>query len=393
MVGLTGGIGAGKTVVATQLRELGAVLIESDQLARDVVAPGTPGLAQVVATFGADMLAADGSLDRKKLGRTVFGDEDARRRLEGIVHPLVRARTSELAAAAPPDAIVVNDVPLLAETGLAPTYHLVVVVEAAEAVRVSRLVRGRGMAEADAYARIRAQATDAQRMAVADVVLSNDGTLDEIRAAVSTLWTNRLVPYEENVRLRRPVWPTYAAVVPYDPTWPDQYARLAARIARAAGSALRSLDHVGSTAVPGLAAKDTVDIQLGVADIVAADEIADALAAAGFPRAPGEWWDNPRGTPEAPTTPKRVHGSADPARSVNLHVRVAGSPTWRYALLMRDFLRSDDGEADLAEYVELKRDLANRGITRADYADAKDPWFDTVLPRMEDWARQTNWRP
>jgi dephospho-CoA kinase len=194
MVGLTGGIGAGKSAVATRLAELGAVVIDADQLARSVVAPGTEGLAEVVAAFGSAVLSADGQLDRPALGRVVFGDPQARHRLEAIIHPRVRARTGELVAAAAPEAIVVNDVPLLVETGIATGYDLVMVVLADEAVRIERLRRDRGMGEAETRARIAAQATDEQRRAVADIVLTNDGTLDELRAQVDTAWHERLLP-------------------------------------------------------------------------------------------------------------------------------------------------------------------------------------------------------
>jgi dephospho-CoA kinase len=188
LVGLTGGIGAGKSTVTDRLAELGAVVIDADRLAREVVAPGTEGLAEVVAAFGPSVRGPDGALDRPALGRLVFGDEAARHRLEAIIHPRVRARTAELVAAQPPGAVVVNDVPLLVETGLAATYDLVVVVVSAEETRVRRLVESRAMSQAEARARIAAQATDEQRRAVADVVLANDGTVAELRAAVDELW-------------------------------------------------------------------------------------------------------------------------------------------------------------------------------------------------------------
>jgi dephospho-CoA kinase len=188
MVGLTGGIGAGKSAVATRLAELGAVVIDADRLARDAVAPGTEGLRRVVAEFGPGVLDADGALDRTALARLVFGDDEARQRLEEIIHPLVRAKTAELVAVAPPDAVVVNDVPLLVEANLAGLYELVVVVLAAEETRIRRLVRDRGMSEDEARARIAAQASDEERRAVADVVLDNDGTLDDLRAKVDAAW-------------------------------------------------------------------------------------------------------------------------------------------------------------------------------------------------------------
>jgi dephospho-CoA kinase len=194
MVGLTGGIGAGKSAVADRLAELGAVVIDADRLAREAVAPGTDGLAEVVAAFGPELLTPDGALDRPALARRVFGDADARRRLEGIIHPRVRARTAELVAAAPPDAVVVNDVPLLVEAGLAAAYGVVIVVLAEEGARVARLVGTRGMTPDEAQARIRTQASDEQRRAVADVVIVNDGTLAELHEKVDAVWRERLAP-------------------------------------------------------------------------------------------------------------------------------------------------------------------------------------------------------
>ena len=194
LVGLTGGIGAGKSAVAARLAELGAVVIDADRVARDVVAPGTEGLAEVVATFGPEVVGPDGSLDRPALARLVFPDPDARERLEKIIHPRVRARTAQLVAAAPSGAVVVNDVPLLVEAGLARTFDLVVVVLAGEETRRRRLVDHRGMTPDEAGQRIAAQATDEQRRAVADVVLDNDGSLADLRAAVDRLWRERLHP-------------------------------------------------------------------------------------------------------------------------------------------------------------------------------------------------------
>jgi dephospho-CoA kinase len=194
MIGLTGGIGSGKTAVARRLAELGAILIDSDALAREVVAAGTSGRDEVVAEFGDAVLGPDGELDRAALGRIVFADEAARRRLEAIVHPRVRARAADIVAVAPPDAIVVNDVPLLVEANLAGNYQMVIVVLADEETRVRRLVRDRGLTGADARARIAAQATDEQRRAVADVVIVNDGTLDELRAKVDDVWRTKIVP-------------------------------------------------------------------------------------------------------------------------------------------------------------------------------------------------------
>lgn len=192
-IGLTGGIGSGKSTVAGLLADRGAVVVDADRIAREVVEPGTPGLAAVVEAFGEGVLSADGSLDRPALAAVVFSDPAARARLDGIVHPLVRDRAVQLAAGAPTDAVLVNDVPLLVETGQAASYDLVVVVEAELATRLARLV-DRGVPEADARARIAAQATDEQRRAVADVVLDNSGTREQLAEQVARLWEERVEP-------------------------------------------------------------------------------------------------------------------------------------------------------------------------------------------------------
>ncbi|CAM5239635.1 dephospho-CoA kinase [Streptomyces fumanus] len=187
-VGLTGGIGAGKSEVSRLLVECGAVLIDADRIAREVVEPGTPGLAAVVAAFGDEVLAADGSLDRPKLGSIVFADQEKLGVLNSIVHPLVRDRSRELEEAAAADAVVVHDVPLLTENGLAPLYDLVIVVDADPATQLDRLVRLRGMPEQDARARMAAQATREQRRAIADIVIDNDVPLEDLRRRVKEVW-------------------------------------------------------------------------------------------------------------------------------------------------------------------------------------------------------------
>ena len=187
-VGLTGGIGAGKSEVSRLLVEHGAVLIDADRIAREVVEPGTPGLAAVVEAFGEGVLAADGSLDRPRLGSLVFADPARLAVLNSIVHPLVGARSRELESAAGGDSVVVHDVPLLTENGLAPLYDVVVVVDANPATQLDRLVRLRGMTEQDARARMAAQATREQRLAVADIVIDNDVPLEELRRRVREVW-------------------------------------------------------------------------------------------------------------------------------------------------------------------------------------------------------------
>ncbi|MEU6485226.1 dephospho-CoA kinase [Streptomyces sp. NPDC046887] len=188
-VGLTGGIGAGKSEVSRLLVSYGAVLVDADLIAREVVQPGTPGLAAVVAEFGPGVLTEEGALDRPRLGAIVFADADRLAALNAIVHPLVRDRTAELEAAAGPGAVVVNDVPLLAENGLVPLYDLVIVVDARPETQLDRLVRLRGMTEEDARARMAAQADREQRLAVADIVIDNDGPREALEPQVRTVWT------------------------------------------------------------------------------------------------------------------------------------------------------------------------------------------------------------
>jgi dephospho-CoA kinase len=192
-IGLTGGIGSGKSTVAALLAAHGARVVDADRIAREVVEPGTPGLAAVVAEFGARVLTPAGALDRPALAALVFGDPAARSRLDALVHPLVRARAAELVAAAPADAVVVQDVPLLVETGQAGSFDLVLVVEADVETRVARLV-DRGLSAEDARARIASQATDQQRRAVADVVLRNDGDRAALAGQVAQFWTDRVAP-------------------------------------------------------------------------------------------------------------------------------------------------------------------------------------------------------
>ncbi|MET9481268.1 dephospho-CoA kinase [Streptomyces sp. NPDC006638] len=187
-LGLTGGIGAGKSEVSRLLAGYGAVVIDSDRIAREVVEPGTPGLAAVVAEFGPAVTTADGALDRPALGAIVFGDPGRLKALNAIVHPLVRTRSAELEAAADADAIVVHDVPLLVENGMAPLYDLVVVVDASSATQLDRLVRTRGMTESEARGRMAAQATREERRAVADVVIDNDGPLERLEPQVRRVW-------------------------------------------------------------------------------------------------------------------------------------------------------------------------------------------------------------
>lgn len=188
-VGLTGGIGAGKSEVSRLLVGHGAVLVDADRIAREVVEPGTPGLAALVEAFGTGILNPDGTLDRPKLGLIVFSDAERLAALNAIVHPLVGARSAELERAAGPGSVVVHDVPLLTENGLASLYDLVVVVDAAPGTQLDRLVRLRGMTEPDARARMAAQATREERLAVADLVIDNDGPVEALAPQVREVWS------------------------------------------------------------------------------------------------------------------------------------------------------------------------------------------------------------
>jgi len=189
-VGLTGGIASGKSSVSAILAELGAVVIDADLIAREVVARGTPGLAAVVAEFGPELLTPEGDLDRPAMGALVFGDADARKRLEAIIHPLVHARSAELEAEAGDHAVVVHDIPLLAEVGRAGSFDEVVVVDAPADLQVTRMVEDRGWTREDAESRIAAQARREDRLAIATHVIDNTGTFADLRARVEEIYAD-----------------------------------------------------------------------------------------------------------------------------------------------------------------------------------------------------------
>lgn len=193
-IGLTGGIASGKSTVSRRLAELGATVVDADAIARAVQEPGQPGLEGIVAEFGPSVLTPEGRLDRQALGAIVFADPEARARLNAVIHPLVRREAVRLAAAAGEDAVVVEDIPLLVETGQHGRFDLVLTVQAPAAERVRRMVEDRGMTEADARARIAAQATDEQRAAVSDVVLVNDGTVADLIRQVDRFWAECVAP-------------------------------------------------------------------------------------------------------------------------------------------------------------------------------------------------------
>lgn len=406
-IGLTGGIGAGKSALSSTFARCGAVIVDGDVIAREVVQPGTEGLAALVEAFGDDILLPDGSLDRPTLAAKAFRDDDARQRLNGIVHPLVGARRAEIIASVAQDArdvVVVEDIPLLVESGMAPLFPLVVIVYADVEVRLRRLVDQRGMAEDDARARIAAQASDDQRRAVADIWVDNSGSPDDLVRRAQDVWDNRIVPFAHNLSTRQ-IARAPARLVPPDPSWPDQAQRILNRLKTTCGHRALRVDHIGSTvfsAFPDFAAKDVIDVQITVESLAVADELAEPLLSAGYPRIEhitGDVANNDArstvGRYDHDNDParwsKRIHGSADPGRPTNVHIRVDGWPNQQFALLFVDWLMADP--AARADYLSVKRAAEEQGGDGAAYAAAKEPWFLDAYRRAWDWADATGWRP
>jgi dephospho-CoA kinase len=401
-IGLTGGIGAGKSALSATFAECGGVIVDGDVIAREVVQPGTDGLASLVEAFGEDILQPDGSLDRPALAAKAFADDEARQKLNGIVHPLVGQRRAEIIASVPQDAVVVEDIPLLVESGMAPLFPLVVIVHADVELRLKRLVQQRGMPEEDARARIAAQADDEQRHAVADIWLDNSGSQEDLVTRAREVWNDRIVPFAHNVAERQ-VARAAARVVPADPTWPDQARRIVARLATTCGHKALRVDHIGSTAVPEFDAKDVIDIQLTVESLAVADELGEALLSAGYPRIEHIKQDDIKLDARSTVSDydhsddpalwhKRIHASADPGRPTNVHIRVAGWPNQQFALLIVDWLAANPAER--VGYLGVKRAAEERadGDTTA-YVEAKESWFAEAYRRAWEWADFTGWRP
>lgn len=336
LVGLTGGIGAGKSTVTAVLEESGAVIVDADRIAREVVEPGTAGLAMLVAEFGDDIVADDGALDRAALAARAFVDAERTAALNAITHPLIGERTAELFGSAADDAIVVHDMPLLVEGGMTPGYHLVIVVDTPAEIRLERLVAQRGMPEDDARARMSRQATDEARHAVADVLVDNSGPREPVMEVVRGLVDRRLQPFEHNLRTSTPVVGS-RAVVPHRPEWVAEAARATARLRHVLGDTAPRIDHVGPTAVDGLDAPDIVDLQVTVRDASAVEVALRKLTDAGYVR------DRSAEVP-------MLHW-CDPARPLEVTVRAQEDPDHELALMMAEVIRADP-EAR-AEYSEV----------------------------------------
>jgi dephospho-CoA kinase len=401
-IGLTGGIGAGKSALSSTFAKSGGVIVDGDVISREVVQPGTEGLASLVEAFGDDILLPDGSLDRPALAAKAFTDDEARQKLNSIVHPLVGNRRTEIIASVPEESVVVEDIPLLVESGMAPMFPLVVVVHADVEVRLRRLVDQRGMSEDDARARIAAQATDEQRRAVADIWLENSGSPEDLIEGAHDVWNNRILPFAHNLSERQ-IARTPARLVPADPSWADQAQRIVNRLKTTCGHRALRVDHIGSTAIPGLDAKDVIDIQVTVESLAVADELAEVLLPAGYPRLDHITQDAAKldarssvdrydHSDDSALWHKRIHASADPGRPTNVHVRVDGWPNQQFALLFVDWLTANPDAC--AGYLEVKRtaDASGRGdIIR--YVTAKEPWFSDAYRRAWEWADSSGWRP
>lgn len=415
-VGLSGGIGSGKSTVSRLLAQRGAMVVDADLIAREVLDPGTPGLAAVVERFGPGVRGADGALDRAALGAIVFADPAARADLEAITHPLIADTARARMDAAPAGTVVVHDVPLLVEGGLGPAYHLVLIVEAGLELRLARL-HDRGVARADALARMSHQATDEERAAVADLIVTNHGGLADLADQVDRIWDGRLVPYNENLCAGIPVAEVSAtALVGADLAWPRQAVRVVRRIRwcleRAGwGQHLRGIDHVGVTAVTGWATGagpgTALDVQIRVSSLAEADApgFAEAMRTAGYvcdeagSDGPVAGLTNAGMTNAGMTDPpddwsqRRYHGM-DPGRVVRVSVRRHDSASSRTTLLLRDWSRhhlvADAAPGTPDRVMPDAETLDPRTLETGTLEPATlDP---AILDRAMAWAESVGWR-
>lgn len=377
-IGLTGGIGAGKSTVSEILAAHGAVIIDADKIAREVVAPGEPLLEELAERFGEDVIADDGGLDRAQLAASAFVDEESTGALNALMHPAIRDRTLEHFARHSDAEVVVHDVPLLVENAMTPAYHLNLLVDVPSDLRLQRLMSARGMDRADAESRIAKQADDEDRYAVCDVIIDNAGSVSQTQHRVARLVDDRILPFAGNLEARRRAERGPAELV--DPTgqdWPMQAQRIIAKLHHGIGTRFR-IDHIGSTAVPGLPAKDVIDLQLLVPDLGTARELSATVAELGYP---GD--DAVDNLGEGQFESKRFHANTDPGRAVNLHVRTEDSFGAVFARSFVELMRTDSAERE--RYAQVKRTLADdhaRDGHTAGYADAKEPYFLTMRRRL-----------
>ena len=382
-IGLTGGIGAGKSTVSAMLVDHGAVLVDADKIAREVVEPGQPLLERLAETFGAEVLHPDGSLNRPALAAAAFVDSDRTAQLNGLMHPAIRDRTAEHFASHADAEIVVHDVPLLVENSMTPAYHLNLLVDVPAEVRLRRLMDSRGMDRDDAVARISRQADDETRRAACDVIIDNSGPVEETKAAVGRLIESRIRPFAANLTAGRWAPRTVLDLVdPADADWSGDAQRVVAKLRHGTADEF-TVEHIGSTSVPGLPAKDVIDLQLLVPDLIAARELEPRLAELGYP---GTEMSDHLG--EGGTEPKWFHANTDPGRAVNLHVRTADSVGAHFARAFRDLLTEDAGERE--RYLQVKRELTAEakaaGATDAQmtrtYAESKELYFLEMRRRL-----------
>lgn len=321
LIGLTGGIGAGKSTVARVLERAGAAIVDADAIAREVVAPGAPALARLVAAFGADILDAEGGLDRPALAAVAFADAESTARLNGIMHPAIAERAAELFALHADRDLVVHDVPLLVENAMSPRYHLALLVDVPAPVRLTRLVESRGMDRADAERRIAAQAGDPARYRACDVVVDNTGDPADTAARVERLVAERLLPFSRNLAAERPAdrSPAAAGSAAPIPEHPGERAWVSERVVARLRHALDEAG-LGSAELAAVddPAADLVTVTLDPGAGTDSAALAAALTAAGYPAAEGS-------DPDAPgqQSARGLHRNADPGRPVDVRISPA----------------------------------------------------------------------
>ncbi|MCQ9366847.1 dephospho-CoA kinase [Brevibacterium sp. 91QC2O2] len=386
-IGLTGGIGAGKTTVAQLFRERGVPVVDADRVAREVVEPGMPALAALAHEFGPAVLDADGGLNRAELASRAFADQAHTDALNAIMHPAIAARSRELFASYERSSIVVHDVPLLVENDLAPDYQLSVLVDVPADIRLERLVAGRGLDPADAQARIARQADDETRRAVCDIHLDNAGDLSRVTDAFGKIFDLRLSPFAENLRLGLAAARGPVELRPR--SWPAETARTVARIRRAtARLGLSGIEPSGPGAVADLPALDLMEFHLRV-DRPADPRLEVALEQAGFVPAPGDWSDDwEDGTP---VEALRRFASADPGRPTVLYVGEPGSRAFDFAVWLRELLRSD--AAERASFAGQLAEIADEHAGADDWGGFVEDCAPLILPAYRSRFRAERSRP